>query len=82
MRVYSEEQLMAAFSFHTAFVSNGYMQLEKDVLDVACRDTAHRLLPARCMLEIFLTPTDDRPELNVNLDAGKGNENGDVFASP
>ena len=67
LHIYSEEQCVICFSFHTAFVTNGYMQLEKDVLDVAYLDDKHKLLPEACQVEVFLTGIDDRPALNVQV---------------
>jgi hypothetical protein len=63
--LYSEELLVMSLSFHTAFITNGYLLLDKDVIELASDDKDNHRFPADMKVELFFMALDDDPNLNI-----------------
>jgi len=66
IEIHSDELLVMSISLHSAFVTNnGYLQFDKMSVDLICEDVRHKIYSAETKVEVFLTPVDDAPMINV-----------------
>ena len=61
--IFSEEIKIASCSFHTAFVDNCYLELDKAQMDILCEDNSNHLCNADTKIALLFAPTVDQPSL-------------------
>lgn len=76
--LYSEEFKWASITFHTAFVENNYLELDKGSIDLLSDDVYHHICGPDIKISLMFAPTVDRPAIN-DIETGAGAINYDVY---
>lgn len=76
--LYSEEFKWASITFHTAFVENHFLELDKSSIDLLSDDIYHHICGPDIKISLMFAPTFDRPAIN-DIETGSGAINYDIY---
>ncbi len=77
--LFSEDYKWASVTFHTAFIDNCYLELDKASIDLLSDDVFHHICGPEIRISLMFAPTIDRPAIN-DIEIGSGAVNYDVYA--